>query len=259
MAFCPFCGEKDFIKIKEWKYNSFHVEYLQCKSCTETYNAYYNEEDFSHTIPKPGAKKRNKKSEKVNYLEVFFNREFLTIEKKIKIKSDIKKKTIEIFSNERFRKKGLPYKELFYSSLFMAYRVLERPILLGDIEKISDIDSKTLAKFYRKLITELNVSPPPQDPIQLFIMKSVHFDLDQKYIKEGVKIFEIIDNLRNMTGKSPSLLAASVSYYISKKYDLRLTQKEISEKYYVSDVGIRNKLAKWEPILSNKENKKNDL
>ena len=53
MVKCPRCGTEVSTSTKEWDYGVFHVKMYVCNNCGKSFNAYYYEGIFSHTIPKP--------------------------------------------------------------------------------------------------------------------------------------------------------------------------------------------------------------
>ena len=49
---CPRCGQEGGKTGKTWKFGLFDVEGYKCNACGKSFNAYYRDGDFSHTVPK---------------------------------------------------------------------------------------------------------------------------------------------------------------------------------------------------------------
>jgi len=49
---CPRCGAEAEKTGKSWKFGVFDVEGHHCKACEKSFNAYYRDAKFSHTVPK---------------------------------------------------------------------------------------------------------------------------------------------------------------------------------------------------------------
>lgn len=53
MPKCPFCERtKNVVPLKEWNYFIYHVMNFRCTKCGNKFKAYFNNGNFSHTIPK---------------------------------------------------------------------------------------------------------------------------------------------------------------------------------------------------------------
>jgi transposase-like protein len=50
---CPRCGKEGAKTGKTWKFGLFDVEGYRCAACEKSFNAYYRDGNFSHTVPKP--------------------------------------------------------------------------------------------------------------------------------------------------------------------------------------------------------------
>ena len=59
MVECPRCGAAAKTTDKRWKYSRFDVERYNCQECDRTFNVYYTNGKYSHTVPKS---KKNPKS-----------------------------------------------------------------------------------------------------------------------------------------------------------------------------------------------------
>jgi hypothetical protein len=49
---CPRCGGESYKAGKNWDFKSFNVEWMKCKKCDKTFNAYYRGGFLIYTLPK---------------------------------------------------------------------------------------------------------------------------------------------------------------------------------------------------------------
>lgn len=133
--------------------------------------------------------------------------------------------------------KGRSTEQLFYASLYAAYRQTENPKTIPEITEIANIDPKDLASNYRLLVAETDIQVPriqPQDLIQK------NNNLPEKVIKRAIEISQKIGSKKDSIGKAPSSIAAVSTYLACNMEQYEVTQKQIAEMYNTSTVMIRS-------------------
>ncbi len=50
---CPVCGGSASPTGKEFKFGVFDGKQHKCEACGKTFNAFYRDGKFTHTVPKP--------------------------------------------------------------------------------------------------------------------------------------------------------------------------------------------------------------
>lgn len=143
---------------------------------------------------------------------------------------------------------GRSLDEMFYASLYLAFRMLRIPKLLKDITEISGIDPVKLGKMYRLFVKEFNLMIPPLDPEQLIRSRAGRLDISRKTIKRAVSVIQEARKRSIIRGKSPSSIAAVATVFACQKEGEERKQKQIAETFGVSAVTIRNlsrKLEAW--------------
>ena len=135
---------------------------------------------------------------------------------------------------------GRSFHEMFYASLYLAFRMLEIPKLLNDITEICGVSSTRLRKLYRLFARELNLTVPPLNPEQLIKSRSGRLDISEKTIRRAISIAQEARKKRITLGKAPSTIAAVAVYVACLKEGEEKLQKEIAQTFGVSTGSIRN-------------------
>ena len=176
--------------------------------------------------------------------------EYEKIKRNYKLNEQILAETQKYFS-ESVRKKlsrGRSFYEMFYASLYLAFRMLKIPKLFNDIAEISGVSPKKLGKQYRLLARELNLIVPPLNPEQLIKSRSGRLDISKKTIRRAVSLVQEARKRGITPGKAPSSMAAVATFVACQKEGEEKNQKQIAETFGVSTVTIRNYSKKLEAL-----------
>jgi transcription initiation factor TFIIB len=125
------------------------------------------------------------------------------------------------------------------ASVYAACRTQGIPRTLQQVSEESSENAKNIARMYRILISELNISVEPDNPLNHLSRITGAVDLPHKVERLAVDILLEAINTGYHTGKSPKGLAASALYIASKEQEERVTQKDLSEAAGVSTLTIR--------------------
>jgi transcription initiation factor TFIIB len=138
--------------------------------------------------------------------------------------------------------RGRSIEEMIAACLYLACRMTKVPRSLLEIANVSFRRRKEIAKYYRFLIKELRIKSPIQDPIQLVNRGAERLNVSQATIKIAIEILREAKRKGFWAGKSREGLAAAALYIAACKNpeERRVTQREISEAYQITEVTIRN-------------------
>ena len=143
---------------------------------------------------------------------------------------------------------GRPFDEMFYASLYLAFRMLKIPKLLNDITEISGVSSKKLGKLYRLLARELNLIVPPLDSEQLIKSRSSRLNISKKTIRRAVSLVQEARERRIIFGNAPSSIAAVATFVACQKEGEERKKTQIAQTFGVSVATIRNNYKKIEAL-----------
>jgi len=127
------------------------------------------------------------------------------------------------------------------ASLYAAMRDTETPRTLKDIAAVNNLEKKAVARDYRILLREMDLSMPVADAAKNVnrIASSVGFS--ERVARKAIEIIRITEQREISAGKSPMGLAASALYLAGVIEGEVKTQKEIAEAAGVTEVTVRNR------------------
>ena len=134
---------------------------------------------------------------------------------------------------------GRSFYEIFYASLYLAFRMLKIPKLLDEISNISGVSSKKLGKLYRHLVKELDIIVPPFDAEQLVKCQSSRLGISNETIGRAVAIIREARMRGYLVGKAPSGVAAIATFIACQETGEKKEPKKIAESFGVSVETIR--------------------
>jgi transcription initiation factor TFIIB len=121
---------------------------------------------------------------------------------------------------------------------------MRTPRTLEEIATISNIKRKDIARNYRMILRELDITIPILDHIYCIIRIANRANLNDQTKRLAIRIMNNIakEEIILSAGKNPMGFAASVLYLASiiTKNDDNIGQKELAEAAGVTDVTIRN-------------------
>jgi transcription initiation factor TFIIIB Brf1 subunit/transcription initiation factor TFIIB len=130
--------------------------------------------------------------------------------------------------------------EMFYASVYLAFRTLAIPKLLHEISDISGVSSKRLAKLYRLMVKELDIVVQPVDVEELAKCQSTKLGISEETIDRVVAIIREERIKGNLVGKAPSVVAAVATFIACQERDEKKELKKIAESFGVSAESIKN-------------------
>ncbi len=139
--------------------------------------------------------------------------------------------------------RGRSIPSLLAASLYAACRESETPRTLKDIERVSNVKRKELAKCYRVLVEKLDLRMPVVSPVYCVARIANKLGISEKSKRFAVKILKDYDQSGDAAGKSPTGLAATALYLACVYTGERYSQKSIAGASTITEVTIRNRTA----------------
>ena len=127
------------------------------------------------------------------------------------------------------------------ASLYAAMRDTETPRTLKDIAIANNLDKKAVARDYRILLREMDLTMPVADAARNVNRIASRVGLSEKVARKAIEIVRITEEKEISAGKSPMGLAAASLYLAGVIEGEVKTQKDIAEAAGVTEVTVRNR------------------
>ena len=99
-------------------------------------------------------------------------------------------------------------------------------------------NSKEVYNCYKTLIKQLNLKPPPPDPISFVPRFISELKLEIKTESPTIKIIRAFTSRSCSTGKDPRVIAASALYLVCKMINITISQKEIAKVAGITNITL---------------------
>jgi len=137
------------------------------------------------------------------------------------------------------RGRSIPH--VLAASAYAACRDSGTPRTLSDFSDVLNIKKKAVSCSYRMLLKELDMKMPVMDSLSCISKIASKLNLDEKIKRYAHDILSDANDRELTAGKGPMGLAAAALYMACVKYDLKISQREISVASGVTEVTIRNR------------------
>jgi transcription initiation factor TFIIB len=127
------------------------------------------------------------------------------------------------------------------ASLYAAFRDTETPRTLKDIAAVENLSKKAVARDYRILLREMDLSMPVVDAAKNVARIASRVGLSERVARKAIEIVRMTEAKEISAGKAPMGLAASALYLAGVIEAEVKTQKEIAEAAGVTEVTVRNR------------------
>jgi transcription initiation factor TFIIB len=127
------------------------------------------------------------------------------------------------------------------AALYAAMRDTETPRTLKDIAAANNLEKKAVARDYRILLREMDLTMPVADAARNVNRIASRVGLSEKVARKAIEIVRITEEKEISAGKSPMGLAAASLYLAGVIEGEVKTQKEIAEAAGVTEVTVRNR------------------
>jgi transcription initiation factor TFIIB len=139
--------------------------------------------------------------------------------------------------------KGRTTEGILSAAIYLACKELGTPKTLKEISDITNLKIKSISKYSRLLILELDLKPIPViDPIKCIVKIANNLNLEEKTKHKAIKIMKKVIEQEIHVGKNPLAIAASTIYAACKnRKDNDKTQLEIANSADISAVVVRDR------------------
>jgi transcription initiation factor TFIIB len=139
--------------------------------------------------------------------------------------------------------KGRTTEGILSAAIYLACKELGTPKTLKEISHITNLKIKSISKYSRLLILELDLKPIPViDPIKCIVKIANNLNLEEKTKYKAIKIMKKVIEQEIHVGKNPLAIAASTIYAVCKTSEEKeKTQLEIANSAGISAVVIRDR------------------
>ncbi len=142
---------------------------------------------------------------------------------------------------ERNLVRGRSITAILAASLYAACRDREVPRTLKDVAAIGNIKKKDLARSYRLLLKEMDITMPVVDPMKCMSKIASRANVSGKTQKRAREILLRAEQARISAGKDPMGISASALYVACILEGENMTQRDIADAAGVTEVTIRNR------------------
>jgi transcription initiation factor TFIIB len=136
--------------------------------------------------------------------------------------------------------RGRPTQAISCAILYVACRQCGLVRAVNEIAEISQRNRREIAKYYRFILTELNLTVAPSSLNGYAPRVLDELAVSQEVAKLTCKILSDAERLKIAHGRSPVAILSAAIYLASKSLGMRKTQREIAEATRVTEVTIRN-------------------
>lgn len=137
--------------------------------------------------------------------------------------------------------RGRSILDVIGASAYAACRDTGTPRTLNDFSDALNIKRKSISKSYRMLVNELDLKMPVMDSINCVSQIASKIGLDEKTKRHALEILKDANDREDTAGKGPMGLAAAALYASCLRYNVKISQREISMASGVTEVTIRNR------------------
>jgi transcription initiation factor TFIIB len=141
---------------------------------------------------------------------------------------------------------GRSFYVLFFTSLYLAYRMMGVPRPIKDIACMANISPNRLRKTYNYLVKKIGLIVPPLDPKKLIDYYSKELNLSEAIIEKAISIIQNAQERGLVAGKAPLSIAASAIFLACQNTKEFSGKKQIASIFNISAPTIRNFIKKME-------------
>lgn len=137
------------------------------------------------------------------------------------------------------------------ASIYAACRISGTPRTIKDMQKASGVSRRNITKYYRLLITELELQIPVVDPVQCVTRIANNAGVTEKTKRIAIDILDKAKLCGIMDGKDPTSSAATALYIACKKMKEISSLRKIATSANVTELTIRNGRKRFQSVIEN--------
>ena len=128
------------------------------------------------------------------------------------------------------------------ASVYLACRKCGVGRTLKEVARKAAIDERTLAKYYRFVLREVERAYVPPPTVRKYISKLVNVaKIDPKVERLALQLADLTNNTTMAGGKAPAGFAAAYVYMSSVMLSRHIPQRELAEYAEITEVTVRNR------------------
>jgi transcription initiation factor TFIIB len=125
------------------------------------------------------------------------------------------------------------------AAAYTALRAAGTPRSLNEISEVSNLRRKEVARAYRRIISDLNLSVPALDPIKCISKISNKAGLSETTKRVALGMLHYVIKTGEGAGKNPMALASSILYLASLRTGEDITQEDLAIVAGITEVTVR--------------------
>ncbi|MFB5620625.1 MAG: transcription initiation factor IIB family protein, partial [Nitrosopumilus sp.] len=137
--------------------------------------------------------------------------------------------------------RGRSIKGVVGACVYIACREMDATRTIMDISKNIQGNRKSIAKIYRILFQNLQLTVSVPDPLHGIVKIANNLEISESVKREAMRIFDTIKEQELVAGKKPDVVAATIIYMASLNMGENLSQQKIAKVSGVTAVSIRNR------------------
>lgn len=141
--------------------------------------------------------------------------------------------------------RGRSIKGVAGACVYIACKEMDATRTIKDISSSLQENRRSIAKNYRMLFQNLQLTVILPDLIKGIVKISNNLETSEKLKREAIRIFSIIKEHKLIAGKKPDVVASTIIYMASITTGEYLSQQKISKVSGVTTVSIRNRCQEY--------------
>jgi transcription initiation factor TFIIIB Brf1 subunit/transcription initiation factor TFIIB len=178
-------------------------------------------------------------------------REIGALSRKLSLPDVVTDEAVRICKNglERTHVKKKPVVHLSASSLYAACRRSEVPTTLEDVAWASGMRKRDVARWYRLLVNDLDLSVPVMDPSECLSRLASKARVEPKVEADAREVLSRASRMGITGGVNPTGLAAAALYLASLLNGRWMTQSRMADLAGVREVTVRSQYKRLRPLF----------
>ena len=138
--------------------------------------------------------------------------------------------------------RGRTISSILAACIYLACREMEVSRTLRDISEATNIKRNSISACFRIMVNELDMKIPIADPMKCIAKIANRLDMSERSRRIAINTMNDVMRKEISAGKVPMGLAAMVLYLACQRSGENITQREIAEAAWVTEVTIRNRV-----------------
>lgn len=148
------------------------------------------------------------------------------------------------YNYRKIKHKGFmrrPITSVLAACLYLTCREMGVPRTMDEIQQVSNVKKKQLARDYREMEFNLELNVPPVNYFQYLEKISSSLRFDERIIRSAMTLMQNILDMGISAGKDPMGLAAAVLYVISQMHSKTIKQADFANAAGITEVTLRKR------------------